>query len=670
MNGNLKLLSIYTQSFKEVNTLVSNINETSSPEDNNKIAGFVVYKIKPDRSAHKVTSHTYDIDYDFINNYCDNSELYSFFQKTISISQGSTLFKKLENNTYFRLPFEALIEENSVINFDDNKTEEELTAHEISIKSSEYILYNLHYLTPPPINSGGLLIIVNPGRTLTLYEADKIRLDNISLKIMENWRESNSNYFKLDWIFEHPNEFKPDGNGQQNCLTKKCFLILKEYKSLCNDISKARAPKDIRELFKQSISRIASYLKINRRMRNTIINLVNDFTFTEESLFQISGYRDHFYHQYMVFIYGVIFLLRLPDTIFNNCFFSDVSEFKEDDCNQILIAWFLISMFHDYGYAVEKIEDLSINIIKTNTPLHDFLIKADQLKKETSITNQKEHQVFKKLTESNNTKKLKELIRVNFEDLGLFLGDIYTKCFYSISKYFSKVVNSSSDANNFISFVFSRLIQSASSRNHGVLSAGIVFHNFAQYEYIHQFLPQICTSIAFHHRFFDNPLYSYSFPNNSQWAVNTENQWLDLTEWENIIKFEYAPLVALLMLCDSIQDWGRVSFDEGEIKPIPDLINVDFVPLNKCNNCSISSCKFKNENLILKIELKYKTFSNCNEKQFKIKCSEIVKSFARIKSDLFIIGINISTDDGSMGKEICTCQSFNELEENEMLAKA
>ena len=72
----------------------------------------------------------------------------------------------------------------------------------------------------------------------------------------------------------------------------------------------------------------------------------------EENLNLSPGYREHFIHSYHVFLLG----LYLIDSL--DCF----SSHRNNELSHK--KWFLASMYHDIGYPIEKIEDISKNYLK------------------------------------------------------------------------------------------------------------------------------------------------------------------------------------------------------------------------------------------------------------------------------------------------------------------
>jgi len=72
----------------------------------------------------------------------------------------------------------------------------------------------------------------------------------------------------------------------------------------------------------------------------------------EESLKLSPGYREHFIHSYHVFLLGIYLIDSL------DCLSS------HKNAKNSYQKWFLASMYHDIGYPIEKIEDISKNYLK------------------------------------------------------------------------------------------------------------------------------------------------------------------------------------------------------------------------------------------------------------------------------------------------------------------
>ncbi|MGD2086399.1 MAG: hypothetical protein PVH61_09480 [Candidatus Aminicenantes bacterium] len=78
----------------------------------------------------------------------------------------------------------------------------------------------------------------------------------------------------------------------------------------------------------------------------------------EDTLNMDSGYREHFIHSFHVFLLGIHLMKKLPS-------FKHLFECKNDEkVREIYLKWFLAAMYHDIGYPIEKIENISQSYIK------------------------------------------------------------------------------------------------------------------------------------------------------------------------------------------------------------------------------------------------------------------------------------------------------------------
>lgn len=120
------------------------------------------------------------------------------------------------------------------------------------------------------------------------------------------------------------------------------------------------APRGFRNIayiiVKHFFDELWKYLEIDENDKKPEESLLGKLLYSaldfEETLNLSPGYREHFVHSYHVFLLGLYLINSLE------CFTShrdDKKSYKK---------WFLASMYHDIGYPLEKIEDISKDYLK------------------------------------------------------------------------------------------------------------------------------------------------------------------------------------------------------------------------------------------------------------------------------------------------------------------
>jgi hypothetical protein len=108
-------------------------------------------------------------------------------------------------------------------------------------------------------------------------------------------------------------------------------------------------------LAKKHIKRTAEVLSF----KTDLVNYVNPLSDYQAVLFQIPEYREHFIHQFNVFLIGYLILNRIPQKHFNRFTACIKAQETGKTGNAVLArhvfqAWFLASMWHDTGYPLGK----------------------------------------------------------------------------------------------------------------------------------------------------------------------------------------------------------------------------------------------------------------------------------------------------------------------------
>jgi len=345
----------------------------------------------------------------------------------------------------------------------------------------------------------------------------------------------------------------------------------------------------------------------------------------ENILQRNKNYREHFVHQFQVFLIGAYILDSVYDEV--------AAKFEENNNCKIEDVWLAASTFHDFSYGLQKFD----------TWLMEFFEDILRIK-------------------NNQTKKDLNLLNLDAAMIRETLYDQIKKIVNKIDSY-SKKENSIDTSTRFF---YEKAVR---DRNHGVLSAITLLKLFEESEESdnkikEQGIIEAATAIACHDEDIWEALsgcqgYSRShkdLPANAKdcskqcrrkdilWPTkrikileerisfnNPDLNGSDATceVWEreimsrrilSEIKFKDNPILFLLIFCDTIQDEGRVSSTDS-------LIPNDRSVLD---NVSI----INNGNIQIKISLK------SAEKYAKDKESEIERVAWMLKDPRFSISIN------------------------------
>lgn len=94
----------------------------------------------------------------------------------------------------------------------------------------------------------------------------------------------------------------------------------------------------------------------------------------EDALFALPLYRDHFIHSFHVFVLGLIFLHYRPKEVFPGPSLTELRGKEEKDKDEaretegkdvkLARAWFIVAMWHDIAYSLEKGRELAENSVR------------------------------------------------------------------------------------------------------------------------------------------------------------------------------------------------------------------------------------------------------------------------------------------------------------------
>jgi hypothetical protein len=221
-------------------------------------------------------------------------------------------------------------------------------------------------------------------------------------------------------------------------------------------------------------------------------------------------YRDHYIHQFQVFLFGALII----DILRNN---NKINENFKDLC----IGWLLTATFHDVNYPVQE---------------HDSFIK-EFFNQTLGITHPFGLLDFKtNYTEcqfSSNIELILDEMTDSFKE-NCTCEDICVNHFNKVREFF------------YYNVTF--------SKNHGVLSGLGLLKKFENQPDLENVLIPAAAAIAFHDDSIWQPL------NGQKIEKNKDMKWIkNVIELEPLKKIDFKthPLSFLLILCDNIQDWGR-----------------------------------------------------------------------------------------------------------------
>ncbi|MEW6716528.1 MAG: hypothetical protein AB1345_03340 [Chloroflexota bacterium] len=221
----------------------------------------------------------------------------------------------------------------------------------------------------------------------------------------------------------------------------------------------------------------------------------------EPLLYKDLFYRDHFIHQYLVFLTGIPIIYKFHQNI--KSYLSKVDSISEDFVD-LGKSWLLASTYHDISYPIQRMDDWlkAFFVDFLNFELNPITIDM------TSVLMAKDY----------------------LDDLLMLSGFSY-----NIYKKFCPVLDQA--------YIFKLLVEKLHNRNHGVLSSLILLDKYSE---------------CFRERrgdYFRLLLYSQVLPAALAIALHDSNVW----EEESISKiiFEEDPITFILMFCDTVQEWGR-----------------------------------------------------------------------------------------------------------------
>ena len=282
----------------------------------------------------------------------------------------------------------------------------------------------------------------------------------------------------------------------------------------------------------------------------------------EEIFFKEYTYREHFVHQFQVFLLGSIII----DMLYNSDSKNILEKFQEDYGFPFEIAWLAASTYHDYNYSTQKYQSWVLQ----------YLIEVMQMDKED---------VTKELSKLNLDFAA---VRENFLQTSERILNILCNTRVASSEEFREILDL---------FLYEKIV---TERNHALTSAVTllkIYKKTSQEEKIisPEAIEQAALAISLH----DEKMWEYFCgckgyllglrektcsncrARAKRKKENIENECMDYEEEIkkrkilDQIDFKEFSLLYLLILCDSCHDEGRCNSDSRTIKSIIDNLEVN-----------------------------------------------------------------------------------------------
>ena len=306
----------------------------------------------------------------------------------------------------------------------------------------------------------------------------------------------------------------------------------------------------------------------------------------EDILLQNPEYRDHFLHQFQVFLSGAYIIDKLYDE--NKEYIKKLNRLYKCRIEKV---WLLASTYHDFNYSIQeydlwikeffaqalsiksdcakKVEGFGsdaqkviqeVEGIKYCKDTEDLIITEkltqevkDKLLKEQALKPYQE--IIERLFQQSQNTKDSRLSSLNLD--AAFIRENFLLKTKKICKALDLKMN-----HIVLNFFYEQVI---TERNHGLLSALSLlklFENAKSQQINHSALVQAAVAIALHDENIWKAFSGKGKNDDSEWKRN-----FAMKEFLKNLKFENHPLVFLLIFYDTIQEWGRVGKNYGESKP-------------------------------------------------------------------------------------------------------
>lgn len=385
------------------------------------------------------------------------------------------------------------------------------------------------------------------------------------------------------------------GNKKIYDLTKHLFFVFQRHTYIGYEEIMIRTMLYIKDVFK-SVD-MEKYYDLTER------KLIDFMDHEKLMLYSTERYRDHFMHQFHVFVMGYIFINAIGiDEIKKriNKRLHNIDEYQEIEIDDdgVLRIWILIALFHDIAYIFQQYDKTMQKFISDNL-LADIPVHIDW----GSILSGKKNK-------ASYIDTITELTR------------------FFVSQDENKQTNKTELLKNYIQAI-------EDNQDHGVLSAILL---------INLFMKTIEGNYIGDHGSTSKRVVEIYL---AALAISMHNSctYKTLKEDTNIgyICFESFPLEFLLMYCDTAQEWGRkkevdkVFYDA----PVLESITVD-IPngkeINKGKNITGNNEHNKGNNKITQIicKLRYEGLNHPNEEKLN---SFFLEKLFKFRSNKISFGV-------------------------------
>jgi ribosomal protein S15P/S13E len=254
--------------------------------------------------------------------------------------------------------------------------------------------------------------------------------------------------------------------------------------------------KNIYELTSDTLDNLWS--KKNQTENGLVmISLFKEF---EPILFKDTSYRDHFLHQFQVFLLGVPIISLFREIIEKPYQSIGDNKYRFD----LDYTWLLTSTFHDIGYPIQKVDSWMNTFFKAYLNI-EYMPVYNNLNIDSILWNR------------------------NYMEHIDQLASIYAKRIGSDNK---------NSIDNFRRIILKELIE---KKNHGILSAICLLDRVSN--------PKTNEKESINLQ--DKPVY------NAALAIALHDKNIFLNKEIPLISFEKNPLIFLLIYSDTVQEWGR-----------------------------------------------------------------------------------------------------------------
>lgn len=367
-----------------------------------------------------------------------------------------------------------------------------------------------NYLAHSPKNLQNILINEFSPELLetkleSLSDEEKKKLEAIKKKLnIQNNEEI------IDYIYKGIGEVvtPKDRAILSDPLMKKISKLEKlSYKLEIQDFENKCSTTD-EELYEIIISTLES-LWVKKYEKKEAYNRFAIFKNFEQILFKDPRYRDHFIHQFQVFLSGLPIIEEFYDDITS----SYSEKFDEDAETNIDFSWLLAATFHDIGYLVQKFDTGLNSFFKEFLDIQDIPINID----------------IGKL-----------LLERNFQDYIDKLTSLYLTLYNKDTNHW-KYDGPHIIDHNIRKFLTAKCIN---ERNHGLISSLILLDRIEHSE------------VAKGDDNYNDRLFSsVIMPAGLSIALHDSKIFTDSKI--PTIEFKNDPLTFILIYCDTIQEWGR-----------------------------------------------------------------------------------------------------------------